>query len=195
VQIVSPDGSSKLAYGFVSGVFGCAATGNNDEVCCSRLIFLGLHGARAIKGSRGARAAAAAKGAAGTWHRNPALTPGVLVQGGRRSDAARDTRETEGRRARGGRAQPSGACALGFFGRGCTDMERVLTVVPCRLAASPCHAHAPPFPRARPRRAKNRIWVPQPYALTPPCGRPAPRCVLVYVRVSRVSSKKRRAGL
>ena len=24
--------SSKLAYGFVSGVFGCAATGNNDEV-------------------------------------------------------------------------------------------------------------------------------------------------------------------
>ena len=33
MQIVSPDGSSKLAYGFVSGVFGCAPTGNNDEVC------------------------------------------------------------------------------------------------------------------------------------------------------------------
>jgi len=33
VQVVSPDGSSKLTYGFVSGVYGCAGTGNNDEVC------------------------------------------------------------------------------------------------------------------------------------------------------------------
>jgi len=33
VQVVSPDGSSKLSFGFVSGVFGCAGTGNNDEVC------------------------------------------------------------------------------------------------------------------------------------------------------------------
>jgi hypothetical protein len=31
-QIVPLGDSSKLAYGFVSGVFGCAATGNNDEV-------------------------------------------------------------------------------------------------------------------------------------------------------------------
>ena len=36
MQIVSPNGSTKLAYGFVSGVFGCAPTGNNDEVCLSR---------------------------------------------------------------------------------------------------------------------------------------------------------------
>ena len=35
MQIVSPNGSTKLAYGFVSGVFGCAATGNNDEVSLS----------------------------------------------------------------------------------------------------------------------------------------------------------------
>jgi hypothetical protein len=79
VQIVGPDGSSKLAYGFVSGVFGCAATGNNDEVRCSWLVFL--------------------------WPRNPALRPGMLVQGGRRSDAARNTRETEGRMARGGKGR------------------------------------------------------------------------------------------
>jgi len=90
VQIVGPDGSSKLAYGFVSGVFGCAATGNNDEVCCSRLVFLVAP--------------------------QPRLNTGRLVQGGRCSDAARNTRETEGRRARGGKgrreAQQSAVCVL-----------------------------------------------------------------------------------
>ena len=32
LQIVGPEGSTKLAYGFVSGVYGCAGTGNTDEV-------------------------------------------------------------------------------------------------------------------------------------------------------------------
>ena len=32
MQVVGPEGSTKLAYGFVSGVYGCAGTGNTDEV-------------------------------------------------------------------------------------------------------------------------------------------------------------------
>ena len=32
LQVVGPEGSTKLAYGFVSGVYGCAGTGNTDEV-------------------------------------------------------------------------------------------------------------------------------------------------------------------
>merc|ERR1712216_210463 len=30
-RVVGPEGSTKLAYGFVSGVYGCAGTGNTDE--------------------------------------------------------------------------------------------------------------------------------------------------------------------
>ena len=32
LQVVGPEGSTKLAYGFVSGVYGCAGTGNTDVI-------------------------------------------------------------------------------------------------------------------------------------------------------------------